>query len=283
MKFPSHRGSWALSWALSFISSIFSPLCFFSSILCPKFHLIFYLFLVAFYPSFYPKALSNSFSLPFVSSIISILSFLSSISFIHLLSRVSSSIYLFPVFASSVIKSVIHVLSLPGISSVKVFILSRVSHPSSLPSWCSNLQAFFSSVSSSRLCFLTCKDFGFDACCCFLELVRRFVPLLLLLLLLQSKEFSPSGAQGGCFFLGGRGSQTSPPLFFLSWCLEFAFFPLVVVYVLRICTSTFSISSSLFSLLCVLGSCCCCCCRGTWKSFMLLFKFCWGLGFEGLL
>jgi hypothetical protein len=31
-----------------------------------------------------------------------------------------------------------------------------------------------------------------------------------------------------------------------------------------------------------LGSCCCCCC-GTWKNFMLLFKFCWGLGFEGLL
>jgi hypothetical protein len=130
-------------------------------------------------------------------------------SFIHLLS-----------------KSFIHILSLPGISSVKVLILSRASHPSSLPSWCSNLQAFLSSVSSSRLFFLTFKDFGFDACCCFLELVRRFVPLLLLLLLLQSKKIPSSGAQGGCFcvFLWG-GLQISPPLFFLSWCLEFCFFP----------------------------------------------------------
>ncbi len=285
MKFPSHHGSWALSWALSFISSIFPPLCFISSILCPKFHLIFlslpccilsiflsksfiqfllssFRFIHHFLPIF---SLYHIFHPSVIQSVIQYLSL--SMSFIHLFSKVSSIFNLFLVFhPSSYLFSLVPLIHLHFLPDEVIFKLS--SHQFLLPTF-----------------FPTSKDFGFDACCCFLEeLVRRFVPLLLLLLLLQSKSFLPLELKVGAFGLFWGGGDLKLPHRFSSflgvWSLFFS--PLEVVYVLRICTSTFSISSSLFALLCVLGSCCCCCC-GTWKSFMLLFKFCWGLGFEGLL
>jgi hypothetical protein len=113
MKFPSHHGSWALSWALSFISSIFTPSllhfihplskvsshllslpCCILSIFLSKSFIQFLLCSFRFIHHFHP--IFSLFHVFHPSVVKNLMSSTSSISFIHLLSKVSSNIYLFP-------------------------------------------------------------------------------------------------------------------------------------------------------------------------------------------
>jgi hypothetical protein len=157
-------------------------------------------------------------------------------SLIHLLSKVSSMFYLFLVFhPSKYLFSLVPLIQLHFLPVVVIFKLSPHQFPapdffSLLPKTSKDLMRVVASLN-------WCGDLSRCCCCC------------------NPKNFLSLELKVGAFAFLGAGDLKLPHRFssFLGvWSLFFS--PLEVVYVLRICTSTFSISSSLFALLFVWGA-----------------------------
>lgn len=193
------------SFVQSFISSFISSLLHFIHLFIQKLYPIPSLFL-----SFHPSFPSYPFSLPFRSSICCPEChpiFISFLSLIHLLSKVSSMFYLFLAFHPSKylfsLVALIHLHFLPG---VVIFKLS--SHPFPAPDFVS-LLAKTSALMRVVASLNWCGDLSRCCCCCCCCNPKNFLPLEL---------------KVGAFFLGG-GALKLPHRFssFLGvWSLLFS-------------------------------------------------------------